>query len=74
MAEEMEKMVSSHADIYLQREKARLAENFRKGCEEVFETQVQRVREELAEFYAGHLSALEGGISTEKLLEIRKRI
>ena len=74
MAEEMEKMVSSHADIYLQREKARLAETFRKGCEEVFETQVQRVREELAEFYAGHLSALEGGISTEKLLEIRKRI
>lgn len=74
MAEEMEKMVSSHADIYLQREKARLAETFRKGCEEVFETQVQRVCEELAEFYAGHLSALEGGISTEKLLEIRKRI
>ena len=32
------------------------------------------LREELAEFYAGHLSALEGGISTEKLLEIRKRI
>lgn len=74
MAEEMEKMVSSYADTYLQREKARLAETFRKGCEEVFETQVQRVREELAEFYAGHLSALEGGISTEKLLEIRKKI
>lgn len=74
MAEEMEKMVSVHADSYLQREKARLAETFRKGCEDVFEKQVQRVREELAEFYAGHLSALEGGISTEKLLEIRKKI
>lgn len=74
MAEELEKVLSIKADEYLNTEKQRMAEAFRQGVEKSFASQHQRMEQELNEFYEGHLAALAGGISTEKMLEIRKKI
>lgn len=74
MAEEMEKIISVYADEYLQIEKKRMSDIFVQEIKAAFETQEQRVREEISEFYAGHLSALEGGVTTDELLKIQKNI
>lgn len=74
MAEELEKMISSLADEYLSGEKERIAAVFDQGVEKVFAVQVENIKVELDEFYAGHLSALEGGVATEVLLDIRQKI
>lgn len=74
MAEELEKILSIKADEYLNAEKQRMSETFQQGVEKSFASQHQRMEQELNEFYEGHLAALDGGISTEKLLEIRKKI
>ena len=74
MGEALYELLSVLADEYLQREKIRMQTSYDAVLEEEFTRLIGQMTEQAAEFYLSLLSALDGGVPVETLLDIQQRL
>jgi GTPase SAR1 family protein len=74
MSDELNRVLTSPADEYLKAEKERVIGLYNAVIEDVFVQLTAQIMEETDDFYLGLLSALDGGVPTEKLLEIKQEL
>ncbi|MFZ7943102.1 dynamin family protein [Neobacillus sp. 19] len=72
MSDELYKILNGLADNYLQNESRRLIAHYEAELTKEFNRVVKKLNEQADEFYLGFLSALEGGVSIELLIDIQK--
>ena len=72
MGEALYELLSVLADEYLQREKIRMQTSYDAVLEEEFTRLIGQMTEQAAEFYLSLLSALDGGVPVETLLDIQQ--
>ncbi len=74
MSEELQRVLDVAADEYLQREELRLDESYGEVIEESCGELLLQMLQQVDDFYLSLLSALDGGVPTERLLEIRQNL
>lgn len=74
MSDELNRVLTIPADEYLKTEKLRVIELYHAVIEGVFEQLISQIIEEADDFYLSLLSALDGGVPTEKLIEIKEEL
>jgi small GTP-binding protein len=74
MSDELNRVLNNPADEYLKTEKLRVIELYNTVIEGVFAQLISQIIEEADDFYLGLLSALDGGVPTEKLMEIQQEL
>ena len=74
MGEALYELLSVLADEYLQREKGRMQTSYDAVLEAEFARLIGQMTEQAAEFYLSLLSALDGGVPVEALLDIQRRL
>jgi len=74
MHEELYRVLNAAADEYLKREQRRLQAFYETGLENEFSELILQMRQETADFYLSLLSALDGGVPTEQLMDIQKSL
>jgi small GTP-binding protein len=72
MSEEIYRVLNTPADQYLQNEKKRISSLYMDVMEDEFARLISQVTEQTDDFYLSLLSALEGGVPAERLLEIQQ--
>lgn len=74
MADEIEKVLNTPADGYLQHEQNRLMDHYADFIRLEFARLTEEMSEQTADFYFSTVSALDGGISVEELKVIREQL
>lgn len=74
MSEELQRVLGLAADEYLQREENRLDESYGEVIEAAFAELLLQMTQQADDFYLSLLSALDGGVPTGRLLEIRQNL
>ncbi len=74
MIEELHNVLQLQADHYLKHEAGRLNEHYALELQDGFIRLVRQMNEQAEDFYLSLLSALEGGVSIERLTEIEQKL
>ncbi|SFM01197.1 dynamin family protein [Pelosinus propionicus] len=74
MSDEMYRVLSSAADEYLQNEQKRILVLYGNVMEEKFGELILQMAEQADDFYLSLLSALDGGVPAEQLMEIQQSL
>ncbi|MBP2659104.1 MAG: Dynamin family protein, partial [Firmicutes bacterium] len=74
MSDEMYRVLSSAADEYLQNEQERIQALYGHVMEDEFEQLISHMTEQADDFYLSLLSALDGGVPAEQLIEIQQSL
>ncbi|WP_346355259.1 dynamin family protein [Azotosporobacter soli] len=74
MSEEMQRVLSAAADEYLAVEQKRLQDTYGTLVQGAFGAMITQMTEQADDFYLSLLSALDGGVPAETLLEIQQRL
>lgn len=74
MGEELHRVLSTAADEYLQKEKTRVQVQYGYAMENGFGELIAHMAEQADDFYLSLLSALDGGVPAEQLVEIQQNL
>ena len=74
MSEELAKIMSGLADDYLKIEQGRVDKLYQEILNDNFDKLLEETIEQSNEFYYGLLTALDGGVEPEELMEIKKQL
>jgi small GTP-binding protein len=74
MSDEMYRVLSSAADEYLKNEQKRIQDLYGEVMEDEFEQLISHMTEQADDFYLSLLSALDGGVPAEQLIEIQQSL
>jgi small GTP-binding protein len=74
MSDEMYRVLSSAADEYLQNEQKRIQDLYGEVMEDEFAQLISHMTEQADDFYLSLLSALDGGVPAEQLIEIQQSL
>jgi len=74
MSDEIYHVLSAAADEYLQKEQQRIEALYGHAMEGEFEKLILQMTEQTDDFYLSLLSALDGGVPTEQLVEIQQSL
>lgn len=74
MRDEMAQVLSIAADSYLQQEQKRIQVLYERVMENQFGQLILQMTQEVDDFYLSLLSALDGGVPAEQLLEIQEKL
>ncbi|MEH7418227.1 dynamin family protein [Neobacillus drentensis] len=74
MSDELYKILNDFADDYLENEAARLNQHYDSELNDNFSHLIRQMHEQAEDFYLSLLSALEGGVSVDLLMEIEQKL
>jgi hypothetical protein len=74
MSDELYRVLQTPAEEYLKAEQKRVTELYNEVIEEAFVQLISQITEQAGDFYLSLLSALDGGVPTERLVEIRQEL
>jgi small GTP-binding protein len=74
MSDELNRVLNIPADDYLKTEQKRVTKLYHEVIEAVFAQLISQIIEQTDDFYLSLLSALDGGVPTERLIEIQQEL
>lgn len=74
MSDELYRVLSTAADAYLKNEQNRIQALYETVMEDAFKALILQMTQQSDDFYLSLLSALDGGVPAERLLEIQQRL
>ncbi len=74
MSDELQRVLSTLADEYLQKEQKRIQALYGNIMESEFRELILHMTEQTDDFYLSLLSALDGGVSAKQLMEIQQSL
>ncbi|WP_423798906.1 dynamin family protein [Neobacillus sp. SAB-20_R2A] len=74
MSDELNQVLNGPADDYLQNQGSRLKDHYARNLNNEFKLLLAQMKDQTDDFYLSLLAALEGGVSTEILTDILKRL